>query len=392
MSISGSGSSKTLSISGGNSVTFNVSDADSSKTNELQTLSKSGSTVTLSQSGGSFNDDDKQTLSISGSASSKTLSISGGNSITFNTADGDSSASNELQNLAITGTGSSKRISISNGNNVTLNVSDADSSASNELQSLSVRNDSLFISSGNGVKLPSGSSSTTIPVGVRIGFSASTTWTCPAGVTQIILELWGGGGGGSGSSYVSSSCYKLRSYNGCTAGNTYSGLPGATGGSGGYIKQVVTVVPGNSYSIVIGSGGTGGSGGIASSTSGNAGTAGNSSSFGGSITAPGGGGGAQSSMTCGCPGNTITAKFGCSTDYDCANLPYPSVGSAGNVTNYNWPNTPSTPAYIPNTYLTGFPSCCASGGSGGVAAGTAGSGANGLSGGAGANGFCVISY
>lgn len=184
LSISGSGSSKTLSISGGNSVNINVSDADSSRTNEiqalsqtggrislsqgggtvflrdssstneLQTISKSGSTVSLSQGGGSFTDDDKQTLGVSGSGNSKTLSISGGNSIVFNTADADSSASNELQNLSITGTGSNRLLSISNGNSVTINVNDADSSVSNELQTLSLKNDTLSISNGNKVILP----------------------------------------------------------------------------------------------------------------------------------------------------------------------------------------------------------------------------------------------
>ncbi len=184
LSISGSSSSKTLSISGGNSVNINVSDADSSRTNEiqaisqtggrislsqgggtvflrdssstneLQTLSKSGSTVSLSQGGGSFTDDDKQTLGVSGSGNSKTLSISGGNSIVFNTADADSSASNELQNLSITGTGSNRLLSISNGNSVTINVNDADSSVSNELQTLSLKNDTLSISNGNKVILP----------------------------------------------------------------------------------------------------------------------------------------------------------------------------------------------------------------------------------------------
>lgn len=64
-----------------------VNDADSDPTNELQTISKSGSTVTLSDGGGSFTDDDTdadadptnelQTLSISGN----NLSISSGNTV-----------------------------------------------------------------------------------------------------------------------------------------------------------------------------------------------------------------------------------------------------------------------------------------------------------------------
>ena len=34
--------------------------------------------------------------------------------------------------------------------------------------------------------------------GAKIGFSSSTTWTCPAAITQVTVELWGGGGGGRG--------------------------------------------------------------------------------------------------------------------------------------------------------------------------------------------------
>lgn len=65
----------------------NVNDADANPSNELQTISKSGSTVSLSNGGGSFSDDvddadasvtnELQSLSISGS----TLSISSGNSV-----------------------------------------------------------------------------------------------------------------------------------------------------------------------------------------------------------------------------------------------------------------------------------------------------------------------
>ncbi|HPF00186.1 MAG TPA: hypothetical protein PKY63_05930, partial [Bacteroidales bacterium] len=29
-------------------------------------------------------------------------------------------------------------------------------------------------------------------------FTTSGTWTCPAGVTSVTVECWGGGGGGGG--------------------------------------------------------------------------------------------------------------------------------------------------------------------------------------------------
>ncbi|MEZ4959360.1 MAG: hypothetical protein R2830_06045 [Saprospiraceae bacterium] len=54
--ISKSGSTVTLS-NGGGSFTDAVNDADASPTNELQTISKTGNTVTLSNGGGSFTDD-----------------------------------------------------------------------------------------------------------------------------------------------------------------------------------------------------------------------------------------------------------------------------------------------------------------------------------------------
>lgn len=70
-------------------------------------------------------------------------------------------------------------------------------------------------------------------------FTASGTWVAPAGVTSVNAEVWAGGGGGS---------------RGSGGGNT-----GGGGGGGAYsIKSTITVVPGNSYTYVVGTGGTGG--------------------------------------------------------------------------------------------------------------------------------------
>ncbi|MBC7937297.1 MAG: hypothetical protein H7Y86_18280 [Rhizobacter sp.] len=54
------------------------------------------------------------------------------------------------------------------------------------------------------------------------------TFTVPAGVTKIMVELWGGGGGG----------------------NYYCG-----GGGGGYVKIHLAVIPGNTATVQIGAGG-----------------------------------------------------------------------------------------------------------------------------------------
>jgi hypothetical protein len=59
----------------------------------------------------------------------------------------------------------------------------------------------------------------------------SGSWTVPAGVTKIMVEIWGGGGGGS---------------------------KGAGGGGGGYLMAILNVTPGESIPYTIGGGGTGG--------------------------------------------------------------------------------------------------------------------------------------
>jgi len=63
-------------------------------------------------------------------------------------------------------------------------------------------------------------------------FTSTATWTAPAEVTQVLVEMWGGGGG---------------------AVSVF--LAGRGGGSGGYSRSVVSVTPGATYSIVVGSGG-----------------------------------------------------------------------------------------------------------------------------------------
>jgi hypothetical protein len=66
-------------------------------------------------------------------------------------------------------------------------------------------------------------------------FTTTGTWTAPAGVTEITVEAWGGGGGGA-----------------ATAGNN-DGMGG--GGGGAYVRSELTVIPGNEYTIQIGTSG-----------------------------------------------------------------------------------------------------------------------------------------
>lgn len=69
----------------------------------------------------------------------------------------------------------------------------------------------------------------------------TTTWTCPEGITSVELLMVGAGGGGQGS-----------------ITNTSGGI----GGSGGVaVKKRITVTPGVTYTLVVGTGGTAGTAG-----------------------------------------------------------------------------------------------------------------------------------
>lgn len=97
-------------------------------------------------------------------------------------------------------------------------------------------------------------------------FTGSGSYVVPVGVTTVHIEAMGSGGGGAGSN-----------------ANNRSGGGGA---SGGYITAVVTVTPGASITVTIGTAGTAGSSG------GNGGVGGDTT-FGSLVTADGGPGGVQ---------------------------------------------------------------------------------------------------
>ena len=150
-----------------------LSDNDSDPTNEIQTISKTGSTVTLSNSGGSFTDDDTQltetqvdaftnnngyltsfteidgsitneiqNLSLSGS----TLSISSGNNVNLSTFLNN-------QNLSNTISGNNVTIAITNGSNTVFSINDADSDPSNEYNTtFSLSGTNISITDGGGTK------------------------------------------------------------------------------------------------------------------------------------------------------------------------------------------------------------------------------------------------
>lgn len=133
-------------------------------------------------------------------------------------------------------------------------------------------------------------------------FTSNGTFTVPAGVTFIAVDVWGAGGaGGTGGA--------SQNYTGYW---TYTA--GGGGASGGYAKSFFTVTPGRTYSVVVGAGGTGSQAGffVNGGQSGRVNTQGKpggTSSFGSGATlvsAPGGAGGVSFDTYCGgggCNGN-----------------------------------------------------------------------------------------
>lgn len=96
-------------------------------------------------------------------------------------------------------------------------------------------------------------------------YNATGTWVCPAGITSVNIEAWGGGGAGGGATATNKS--------------------GGGGGGGGYRSGTLVVIPGTSYTVTVGGNGTGGTGN---------GPAGGNSTF-VTITANGGSGGTGAS-------------------------------------------------------------------------------------------------
>ena len=98
-------------------------------------------------------------------------------------------------------------------------------------------------------------------------FTASGTWTVPAGVSRCRVRVWGGGGGGGGAAASSA---------------------GSGGTGGGYSEGIFSLAGIDSVSVTVGGGGAGGG------TTAGTGGAGGTSSFGTLISATGGSGGNNS--------------------------------------------------------------------------------------------------
>lgn len=181
----------------------------------------------------------------------------------------------------------------------------------------------------------------------------SYTWEVPGGIYKIIVELWAGGGGtgGNGGNY--------RLY---TTGGWISavGGTGAIGGKGGYNKVTLDVIPGQSYTLVVGGSGSVGLNGSdgeneSPATSGSIGGSGGNSSFGSTSAAGGNGGG----------GGTAAFK----SSYNSV-----SNGSNGNipadatVLNYDYPynSFQLIRSYIPSGYVPIYPNSRSNAGENGL--------------------------
>ena len=111
-------------------------------------------------------------------------------------------------------------------------------------------------------------------------FTNDGTFTVPAGVTRIMVEVWGAGG----------------------AGGSSTSWRAAGGGAGGYGKDIFAVVPGTNYNVNIGAGGVQNGGNLAGDNGGN-------SNCGGLLSATGGDGGSGTTGPIGGAGGTSSAAI-----------------------------------------------------------------------------------
>lgn len=205
---------RSVSISGGNTVDVDVRDADASTTNEIQDLSLAANTLSLSNDATTvdlsayLDNTDAQTLSTASvNANTRSVTISGGNSVNVDVRDADASTTNEIQSLSLSGNtlsltndaatvslatyldntdnqdltlstnilslsndattvdlsafldntdaqilstasvnANTRSVTISGGNSVNVDVRDADFSTTNEIQNLSITGNTLALS------------------------------------------------------------------------------------------------------------------------------------------------------------------------------------------------------------------------------------------------------
>ena len=170
------GTSQSISISNGNTISFSIADSDSSGTNELiNAVNLVGTVLQITDAGGtktqdlaSLQDgtgtDDQQITAFSITNDTLTITLEDGGSLSVDLSgyldntdtvnDADSVVGNELQTLIDGGSsGNNRTIGLSDGGgNVTFSVADTDADSTNELNaSLRIIGDSLKITDAGGV-------------------------------------------------------------------------------------------------------------------------------------------------------------------------------------------------------------------------------------------------
>jgi hypothetical protein len=119
----------------------------------------------------------------------------------------------------------------------------------------------------------------TAPRGMQV-FTSGGTFTIPANVTSVKVTAVGGGGGGGGAT---------------DPGSSITNYGGGGGGGGNCISLLTNLIPGNTLSITIGSGGAAGNNGGGAGGSGSASTVASGTQTITTITAGGGAGGSSGS-------------------------------------------------------------------------------------------------
>ncbi len=183
--------------------------------------------------------------------------------------------------------------------------------------------------------------------------AGSYVWTCPSGVSQVLLRGWGpGGAGGIGS----------------------GGYPGGGGGGGGYLEVLLDVEPGQIYAVLVGAGGTN----LVSSTT---------TGFGGILSVFGGGNGGNGGA--GQSGAGGTAGSDAVLQLEALSNPGASTGQAGYVLGGVGIGGAGGPTFGTGS---GHPTIGGTVGAAGLWPGGGGSGGTNGAGGTGASGLLILEW
>jgi hypothetical protein len=198
------------------------------------------------------------------------------------------------------------------------------------------------------------------PFGTMEVFDASASWTPPAGVNKVYVQVWGAGGGGGG---------------GATGLLILGGAGGNGGGGGGYAAGIYTLANSSAVLVTVGAGG-------AKGPVNNAGSTGGNSSFGSYASATGGGGGSTGGTALVTIGGTAIATISLS-----GGLGIPGAASYGGQGGNSAFGGSPTPGGFSSSYAGANAPIAGCGGGGGFGAGSLGT-----TGGNGANGKIIVWY